>query len=556
MTAIGGVTENFVNVNYVIVPTCSDGNQNGDETGVDCGGSCPVCVTPPSVSAITSSGGCSPNTQGLFGTSLGLLWCPINPNGAVKITFIGSNFGLSGATADSVCTGPLVHSADSPTSIVSCDLKANVASAVVDVVVKKTGGQSQENIVVGYAIAPRLISITASSQCNDDGANGLANCPADGGGVTLTFTGTGFGVADARADNICSSPMIFISRANGVQTLVCGLKARASNDAIADSVDVSITAIGGTSNTLKVAYVSIPSCNDGRQNGDETGRDCGGSCPACVTPPTLTQILASGNQLCVTNSTGVAFCPVNNEARTDQVTLTFVGSNFGTGNASAPTVCAGDGKVSHVSGEENTLLTCTLKNGASGAITEAFVAIPGATSNIVWVSYALAPRLDRIEAQGGCTQSGNGITNCPRTGSGVALTFIGAGFGLAGAKIPSVCTTDPVHAGVNTDRGRRLVCNLKGVAAGSTPMSVEAKVIAIGGETEALTVGYAASVTNSALFTPGSPALRWAPFSGRTDVLGPLGTSAAILAALFVSVQAYGAISARFASKQLAETVV
>jgi hypothetical protein len=27
-------------------PTCSDGIQNGDETGVDCGGSCPPCETP------------------------------------------------------------------------------------------------------------------------------------------------------------------------------------------------------------------------------------------------------------------------------------------------------------------------------------------------------------------------------------------------------------------------------------------------------------------------------------------------------------------------------
>jgi hypothetical protein len=35
-------------------PTCNDGIQNGDETGVDCGGTtCPVCVTPPMVAAPT-----------------------------------------------------------------------------------------------------------------------------------------------------------------------------------------------------------------------------------------------------------------------------------------------------------------------------------------------------------------------------------------------------------------------------------------------------------------------------------------------------------------------
>ena len=34
-------------------PTCSDGIQNGDETGVDCGGSCPPC----------DPGGCTPGSE-------------------------------------------------------------------------------------------------------------------------------------------------------------------------------------------------------------------------------------------------------------------------------------------------------------------------------------------------------------------------------------------------------------------------------------------------------------------------------------------------------------
>ncbi len=31
----------------VVTPTCSDGIQNGSETGIDCGGSCPSCVNHP-----------------------------------------------------------------------------------------------------------------------------------------------------------------------------------------------------------------------------------------------------------------------------------------------------------------------------------------------------------------------------------------------------------------------------------------------------------------------------------------------------------------------------
>lgn len=40
-------------------PTCSDGILNGDETGVDCGGSCPVCEAPPSGIGMKISTGAS-----------------------------------------------------------------------------------------------------------------------------------------------------------------------------------------------------------------------------------------------------------------------------------------------------------------------------------------------------------------------------------------------------------------------------------------------------------------------------------------------------------------
>ncbi len=36
-------------------PTCSDGSQNGDETGIDCGGSCPACSNPPDTCNLNGS---------------------------------------------------------------------------------------------------------------------------------------------------------------------------------------------------------------------------------------------------------------------------------------------------------------------------------------------------------------------------------------------------------------------------------------------------------------------------------------------------------------------
>jgi len=39
-----------------VAPTCSDGSQNGDETGPDCGGSCPACEVPPTCSDTIQNG--------------------------------------------------------------------------------------------------------------------------------------------------------------------------------------------------------------------------------------------------------------------------------------------------------------------------------------------------------------------------------------------------------------------------------------------------------------------------------------------------------------------
>ncbi len=41
---------------------------------------------------------------------------------------------------------------------------------------------------------------------------------------------------------------------------------------------------------------TTPTCNDGVQNGDETGVDCGGSCPACITGPTCNDGIQNGNE--------------------------------------------------------------------------------------------------------------------------------------------------------------------------------------------------------------------------------------------------------------------
>jgi len=45
-------------VNNAVTPTCTDGIQNGGETGIDCGGSCPACSSPPTGNCIHYNGAC------------------------------------------------------------------------------------------------------------------------------------------------------------------------------------------------------------------------------------------------------------------------------------------------------------------------------------------------------------------------------------------------------------------------------------------------------------------------------------------------------------------
>jgi hypothetical protein len=48
-----GVYYDDVSLTTNAAASCSDGVQNQDETGVDCGGACPACPTPPDTAAPT-----------------------------------------------------------------------------------------------------------------------------------------------------------------------------------------------------------------------------------------------------------------------------------------------------------------------------------------------------------------------------------------------------------------------------------------------------------------------------------------------------------------------
>ena len=159
-------------------PTCSDGIQNGSETGVDCGGSCPACPC--------------------YGTAL-----------ALSITL--DNYPTETSWRITNSSGSTVASGGPYTS-------------------------GQRNTTVNTNI-----NLAAGN---------------------YTFT-----MLDSYGDGICCS------YGNGSYTLSDGASTIATGGAFGTSESTPFCTGGAPA----------PTCTDGIQNGNETGVDCGGSCPACPT---------------------------------------------------------------------------------------------------------------------------------------------------------------------------------------------------------------------------------------------------------------------------------
>lgn len=497
--AIGGVSDAAFPVAFKAAETCTDGIKNQDEEGVDCGGVCTACVNPPIITSVSASGGCT--TAFTLGTStLGVDYCPIDPTlHPTTLTIVGSGFGTSGATV-SVCQDNTYVQFNNQ---ITCSLKAGEVASTVMTNVKIPGATSAD-FRVGYALAPVLSSVTSTMcGCEDDGNNGLKNC--DPGAATnpclITFTGAGFGIQGFSSG--CCTGSLF----NVVDTLVCELRARLSDAPADDNCAASITAIGGVSDSVNIGYAEIPRCDDLKQNGDEQGVDCGGSnCVACADPqPVINAMTASGGCVRLDSGNTLAFCPV--DANAMNVMITFYGTGFGNGTDATVSACADTPVLTTVSTVplEQTL-SCKLLNGDAGSSSSVRILVPGGTSNAVTISYALAPVLASIEpATDGpgntCTISGNTATNCPR-GGGPSIVVRGTNFGWSGAKVPSICASDPVHLGdpnaanVADRPGRRLLCNLKPFSGNADQNTVEVTVDSIGGSSNSLVFGYAAVSTS------------------------------------------------------------
>jgi len=275
-------------------PTCGDGQQNGDETGVDCGGSCTACLSPgytliKAGSSCYNSDGQHPPFE--FG------------NEAASPDSCASKCKERAQATGKTCTGFDTRSGclfyyDEPVTqpkndvlsgdCYSMDVPQGVRTKLdgagcytlskADCCSHTDGRTNQWADALCFPAQGATFSISGR-ECQPEGWI-AQNVPSEKG---ICNTGcpaidSGWRCGPLVGNTHCKSPVDqFCNEENGW----CGSTAAHRDAQPSDAYD----------------YESIPiscrpassSCSDGEQNGDEAGVDCGGSCQACEACDVLPQ---------------------------------------------------------------------------------------------------------------------------------------------------------------------------------------------------------------------------------------------------------------------------
>ncbi|MEM7573609.1 MAG: cohesin domain-containing protein [Bacteroidota bacterium] len=247
-----------------MTPTCNDGIQNGDETGVDCGGSCAPCTTcndgiqNGDETGVDCGGSCDPcmvmsddltfdvqNGAGGIGAQVCLDITTANFTDITAFQF-SVNFDESFLTYDNFTANPDFLAAFSPLQVTNSPSDA-LRVVWVD--------QSPE--FLGLSFADGTVIATICFTVVDDGQ------------TTVDITGSPISIT--ASNNLGQSQDVFVDGGivNGSTTETC-------NDGIQNNGETGVDCGGPNCDPC----IDPPNCTDGIQNGNETGIDCGG--PDCM----------------------------------------------------------------------------------------------------------------------------------------------------------------------------------------------------------------------------------------------------------------------------------
>ncbi|MEW7281119.1 GEVED domain-containing protein [Aquimarina sp. 2201CG1-2-11] len=240
-----GTTTYTSSGNCAATPTCNDGIQNGDETGVDCGGSCDPC---------TNVTYCSSNGQSVADEYIGKVAL-----GSISNTTTGSSGGYGDYTS------------------LSTTLSKGVSNTITI-----TPAWSSTTYDEGYSV---WIDYNGDGDFADSGEQVFSKAASRDTSVSGSFT------VPASATN-GNTRMRVSMKYNGIPT-------PCESFSYGEVEDYTVTITGGGTD---------PTCNDGIQNGDETGIDCGGSCEPCQTNVTYCSATGNGGPEGISN---VTFAGIN-----------------------------------------------------------------------------------------------------------------------------------------------------------------------------------------------------------------------------------------------------
>ena len=261
-------------------PSCYDGIQNGQETGVDCGGpDCPPCPT------------CNDGIQNgnETGVDCGGPDCPACPCTNVTVNITLDDYGsettwtLTDAAGTTLASGGPYsnNSSGQVNSTTTCLIEGcydfTIFDAYGDGICCNYGNGSYEVVDANNTVLASGSNFTSSQTRNFCVSGGNPPPPTCSDGVMNgQETGVDCGGPDCPACTSCNDGI-----QNGQETGVdCGgpdcPACTSCNDGIQNGNETGVDC-GGPD------CPACPTCNDGIQNGNETGVDCGGpDCPACT----------------------------------------------------------------------------------------------------------------------------------------------------------------------------------------------------------------------------------------------------------------------------------
>ena len=303
----------------IATATCSDNTQNGDETGIDCGGSCDPCTVEPTC----TDGVQNQNEEGVDCGGPCNNDCPSCNDGVQNQNEQGVD---CGGPCDNACPNCSDNMQNGNETGVDCGGPLCAACPTCDDGIQN---QDEEDVDCGGSCnteCPTIIEAESGELFS--GTTDEDQTISTGGVVAfLNIVGNGFTLKDIPASK--SFEIKYASELDGVISVYIndvdtGENIEFTNTGswgsitgsvffnydIPNNAEVTIINNNGdvAMNVDYLAFYTTPSdnpankvenCTDGIQNQDETGIDCGGSCIACIDNPTSLHVPASGKKLMI-----------------------------------------------------------------------------------------------------------------------------------------------------------------------------------------------------------------------------------------------------------------